>query len=72
MTTGGTPTAVANTACMIFNSRGIPVDSTGSPIGIDAVYMTDGTTVYGVTVSATGFVRLWRTNSTSTPSWSFQ
>jgi hypothetical protein len=57
---------------MIFNSRGIPVDSTGSPIGIDAVYMTDGTAVYGVTVSATGFVRLWRTNSTSTPSWSFQ
>jgi hypothetical protein len=72
MTTGATPTAVANTACLIFNSRGIPVDSTGSPIGIDAVYVTDGSTVYGVTVSATGFVRLWRTNSTSTPSWSFQ
>jgi len=63
---------VANTACVIFNSRGLPVDSTGGPTNDDAVYVTDSTAVYGVTVAATGFVRLWRTNYTSTPVWSLQ
>ena len=28
------PVDVANTICVVFNSRGIPVDSTGSPFGI--------------------------------------
>ena len=61
------PVDIANTACIIFNSRGIPVDSTGSPTGMDAVYVTDGIAVYGITVAATGFIRTWQTNYTSTP-----
>lgn len=72
MNTAATPVAIANTACIIFNSRGLPVDATGSPYGDDAVYITDSTAVYGITVAATGFVRLWRTNYASTPSWSLQ
>jgi len=72
MNTASPPVAVANTACIIFNSRGLPVDATGSPFGDDALYITDSTAVYGVTIAATGFVRLWRTNYTSTPSWSLQ
>ena len=71
--TASPPAAIANTACVIFNSRGIPVvDSTGSPSGNYALYINDGTFVYGVTVAATGFIRTWRTNQTSTPSWSLQ
>lgn len=67
------PAAIANTACVIFNSRGIPIaDSTGSPTGNYALYINDSTFVYGVTVAATGFIRTWRTNATSTPSWSLQ
>ena len=66
------PVDVANTACIVFNSRGIPVDSTGSPYGDDAIYVTDGSAVYGVTIAATGFIRTWRTNYTSTPSWTLQ
>jgi prepilin-type N-terminal cleavage/methylation domain-containing protein len=72
MTTASPPVAVANTACIIFNSRGIPVDTTGSPTGLDAIYVTDGTAVYGITVAATGFIRTWQTNSTTTPVWSLQ
>ena len=71
-TNGNTPVDVANTACVVFNSRGIPIDSTGSPFGDDAIYVTDGSAVYGITVAATGFIRTWRTNSTSTPSWTLQ
>ena len=62
---------VANTACIIFNSRGAPVDSSGAPI-VDALYVTDGTAVYGTTVSATGMVRTWRTLPNATPSWGLQ
>jgi prepilin-type N-terminal cleavage/methylation domain-containing protein len=65
-------TAISGTACVLFNSRGLPVDSTGAPLGTGAFYLTDGTAVYGVTVAATGMVRAWRTPATSTPSWSLQ
>jgi hypothetical protein len=51
---------IQNTACIVFNSRGIPVDSSGGPTGQDALYMTDGKVVYGITVSATGLMRFWR------------
>lgn len=66
------PVAVANTACVIFNSRGIPIDTTGSPTGLDAIYVTDSTAVYGITVAATGFIRTWQSQYTSTPTWTLQ
>jgi hypothetical protein len=73
-----TGVAIANTACVLFNSRGIPVAPNGAPPNVgaptadDALYVTDGTAVYGMTVSATGQIRLWRTNPTSTPAWVLQ
>lgn len=74
MTTDATPVAVANTACIIFNSRGLPILSlaSGAPTGNNAVYVTDGSAVYGITVAATGFIRLWRTNAASAPTWTLQ
>ena len=63
--------AIANTACVMFNSRGVPIDPTGNPV-VDALYLTDGSAVYGVIVSATGMVRTWRTLPVSTPSWGLQ
>jgi prepilin-type N-terminal cleavage/methylation domain-containing protein len=59
---------IANTACVVFNSRGVPVDSTLAPTPNDAIYVTDGKAVTGVTVSATGLTRLWRTEA-STANW---
>jgi prepilin-type N-terminal cleavage/methylation domain-containing protein len=73
-----TGTAIANTACVLFNSRGIPVAASGAPpnvgapTGNDALYVTDGTAVYGVTVSATGQIQLWQTKPLATPSWVLQ
>jgi prepilin-type N-terminal cleavage/methylation domain-containing protein len=69
---------IGNTACILFNSRGIPVDAAGAPpavgapTGNDAVYLTDGAAVYGVTISATGLIKMWRTNPAATPSWILQ
>ena len=61
--------AIGNTACVVFNSRGIPIDNTGAPTAADAVYVTDGWNVYGVTISATSVVKLYMTGSTGTPNW---
>jgi prepilin-type N-terminal cleavage/methylation domain-containing protein len=60
---------IAGTACIVFNSRGIPVDSTGAPTNADAFYVTDGIIVGAVTVSATGLISVWNTNSQATPAW---
>ena len=70
--------AIANTACVLFNSRGIPVapngapPNVGAPTGNDALYITDGSAVYTVTLSATGQIRQWRTNPTAVPTWVLQ
>ena len=70
--------AVGNSACILFNSRGIPVDpagappAVGAPTGNDAMYLTDGGAVYAVTISATGLIKLWRNNRTATSSWILQ
>jgi prepilin-type N-terminal cleavage/methylation domain-containing protein len=74
MTAAATPVAIANTACIMFNSRGLPIasSSTGAPTNDDAMYLTDGTSVYAVTVAATGFIRTWRANYAAGASWSLQ
>ena len=59
---------IANTACVVFNSRGIPVDALNAPFAGGAIYMSDGATVFGVTISAGGLIRLWRSNIAS-PTW---
>ena len=47
------------TSCINFNSRGIPIDSDGVPVGGNAFYLTDGTGVRGITVTATPLIRDW-------------
>ena len=60
---------VGNTACIIFNSRGVPVDTSGAPTPDDALYVTDGTAIYGVTLSPTGMSRSWRASPATTAAW---
>lgn len=57
--------AIGNTACVVFNSRGVPIDQTGGPTTADALYITDGTAVAGITVAATGLVRVWQSPASS-------
>jgi Tfp pilus assembly protein FimT len=52
--------STANSVCIVFNSRGIPVDNTLAPTSTDAVYVTDQNAVYGVTVLSTGLIQTWR------------
>ena len=67
-TAAGTQGTIQNTAQILFNSRGIPVNDTGAPIGTYGLYLTNqaGDT-YAVTVYATGRVAMWQyTNGTWT------
>jgi Tfp pilus assembly protein FimT len=62
---------IVGTACIVFNSRGVPVSNypAFAPTNSDAVYVTDGTAVYGVTIAATGLLRMWHTPPAVTPTW---
>jgi Tfp pilus assembly protein FimT len=67
-------TAISNTACILFNSRGIPINgSTLAPLATGAFYLTNGTVVEGVTVSATGSLQTWSASANaSQSSWHAQ
>jgi len=52
--------SMANTACIEFNSRGIPIDNTSAPVASGALYLTNGSVVVGVTASATGSIQTWQ------------
>ena len=55
---------ISHTACIVFNSRGIPIDAaTGNPTGDSALYVTDNAMTFGVTLSATPLIRLWSTQA---------
>lgn len=62
---------IGNTACVVFNSRGIPIDSNNSPIATGAFYVTNGRVVNAVTVSATGSIQAW-TSPKASPHWAGQ
>lgn len=62
----------ATTACIQFNSRGMPIDiNTGLPTNNAAFYVTDNTQTFGVTVNLTGLSQVWviNLNGSSNNTW---
>jgi prepilin-type N-terminal cleavage/methylation domain-containing protein len=51
--------AVANTACITFNSRGLPVDADGKLFAKHALYLNGDLGVFATTVTQTPLIRLW-------------
>ncbi len=43
-----------------FNSRGIPINSTGSPTSTSVIYLAGAGSQFGVTVSLAGQVQVWK------------
>ena len=65
-TPAGEQNAIQQTTAVSFNSRGIPIDSGGSPTENNAVYLTNNHGLfYAVTVSISGRVDVWRYSGTS-------
>jgi prepilin-type N-terminal cleavage/methylation domain-containing protein len=58
--------AIGNTACILFNSRGIPINPTTlAPTATGALYLTNRKVVTCVTVSGTGSIQAWSTPTAS-------
>ncbi|HEY2545989.1 MAG TPA: type II secretion system protein [Candidatus Acidoferrum sp.] len=55
-----------NTSCIEFNSRGVPIALSGTPTATDALYVTDGNSVYGTTLLASGMMQDWSTPASTT------
>jgi Tfp pilus assembly protein FimT len=55
-------TTIANTACIEFNSRGIPIDANNAPVATGAFYLANQNTAEAITVSATGSIQSWLTD----------
>jgi prepilin-type N-terminal cleavage/methylation domain-containing protein len=61
-------TIEVGTSCVTFNSRGIPVNNVGDPLGGNAFYLTDAVGVRAITVTATPLIREWWSAAHS-PNW---
>jgi len=60
-TPAGSQTSIQNSTQVLFNSRSVPVDSTGAVTGNYAVYVTNQSgNQFAVTVYASGRVAVWR------------
>jgi prepilin-type N-terminal cleavage/methylation domain-containing protein len=63
----GTGTEISNAACIQFNSRGYPSNSTGA-----GLYITDGTRVFSSTANAMGLVHTYGIAASGSTVWSPQ
>jgi hypothetical protein len=50
---------IANTACITFNSRGLPIDAAGVLYARHALYMRGDIGVFATTVTSTPLIRFW-------------
>jgi prepilin-type N-terminal cleavage/methylation domain-containing protein len=57
--------AIAGTGCIVFNSRGVPVDGANVPTPNGAFYVIADSTVFGITAGAGGLIQLWQNNTVS-------
>ncbi len=61
--------AIASTACVIFNSRGVSVLAAGPPATTQALYLTGNSGTYGTILGATGQLQVWQTTQGGVTSW---
>lgn len=64
--------AITNTSCVIYNSRGTPVSSSGAPVTTQVVYLRGPSGVFGVAIGATGQQQVWRSNVVAGGVWTQQ
>jgi prepilin-type N-terminal cleavage/methylation domain-containing protein len=60
---------IANTACVIFNSRGMSVTPAGPVAPTQAFYLNGNAGVFGVIVGPTGQLQVWRTHPAPGSVW---
>jgi prepilin-type N-terminal cleavage/methylation domain-containing protein len=61
--------AIGNTACVTFNSRGLPIDADGNLYPRHAVYVTGDDAVWVTTITTTPLIRFWSSPHLANPVW---
>ena len=67
----GNTNAIPNSACIEFDSRGVPRDPRAGekPDADSALFITDGESVYATTVLASGTIQNWYAENAANASW---
>jgi prepilin-type N-terminal cleavage/methylation domain-containing protein len=60
---------IPNTACVTFNSRGLPIDAVGALYPRHALYITGDDAVWGTTITTTPLIRFWSSPHLANPVW---
>jgi len=60
---------IANTACVTFNSRGLPIDAGGALYPRHALYITGDDAVFGTTITTTPLIRFWSSPHLANAVW---
>ena len=60
---------VGNTACVTFNSRGLPIDGDGVLYPRHALYVTGDDAVFATTITTTPLIRFWSSPHMDNPVW---
>jgi prepilin-type N-terminal cleavage/methylation domain-containing protein len=61
----GGQSTIQQSSHVIFNSRGIPIDDSGTPVGTYAIYVNNEGRYYAVTVNSAGQIKTWRYSGSS-------
>ena len=56
----GSQSLIQNSGQIVFNSRSLPIDGLGAPTGEYAIYITNNSNTYAVSVFSSGRVAVWR------------
>jgi prepilin-type N-terminal cleavage/methylation domain-containing protein len=62
----------ANTACVTFNSRGLPVDGDGVLYPRHALYVTGDDAVFATTITTTPLIRFWSSPHAANANWTLR
>jgi len=60
---------INDTACVTFNSRGLPIDAAGNLYPRHALYVTGDDAVFATTITTTPLIRFWSSPHTENPIW---
>ena len=60
---------IANTSCVTFNSRGLPIDAGGNLFPGHALYVNGDDAVFATTVTTTPLIRFWSSPHLATAVW---
>jgi prepilin-type N-terminal cleavage/methylation domain-containing protein len=60
---------IGNTACVTFNSRGLPIDVDGVLYPRHALYVTGSDGVFATTITTTPLIRFWSSPHLANPVW---